>query len=110
MPGSARFQLAQRLKHLCERGLADLRLQALAILGRKEEAQAQRRQMFERWLDSDALRAWLKALPAFEDFEAERQALDFVMAHPDAELALHFLIAWPDLTRAAKLAFDRLCR
>ena len=93
-----------------ERGLADLRLQALAILGRKEEAQAQRRQMFERWLDSDALRAWLKALPAFEDFEAERQALDFVMAHPDAELALHFLIAWPDLTRAAKLAFDRLCR
>ena len=91
-----------------ERELADLRLKALETLGRKEDAQAQRRQIFERWLDSEALRAWLKALPAFEDFEAECQALDFVMAHPDAELALDLLIAWPDLARAAKLAFDRL--
>jgi hypothetical protein len=91
-----------------ERGLADLRLNALETLGRKEEAQAQRHRIFERWLDRDALHAWLKGLPAFEDFEAEQAALDFVVAHTDAALALDFLIAWPDLKRAARLVLQRL--
>ena len=91
-----------------ERELADLRLLALEKLQRTGMAQAERRQIFERWLDGDALRAWLKSLPAFEDFEAEQQALDFVVGHPDAALALDFLIAWPELKRAAKLALQRL--
>ena len=91
-----------------ERELADLRLRALETLGRKDMAQAERRQIFERWLDADMLRAWLKALPAFEDFEAEQQALDLVSRHEQATLALHFLIGWPDLIRAGKLVRDRL--
>ncbi len=91
-----------------ERELADLRLKALEKLGRKQDAQAQRRQIFERWLDAGTLRAWLKALPAFEDFEAEQKALDLVVGHPDAALALDFLIGWPDLKRAAKLVRQRL--
>lgn len=90
-----------------ERELVDLRLTALEKLGRKEEAQTQRRAIFERWLDAVALRSWLKALPAFEDFEAERQALDVAVDHRDATFALEFLIAWPDLTRAAKLVHRR---
>ncbi len=76
-----------------ERELVDLRLTALEKLGRKEEAQAQRRAIFEQWLDAVALRSWLKALPAFEDFEAERQALDLAADHQDATFALEFLIA-----------------
>lgn len=88
-----------------DRALAALKLQALEKLKRKDEAQAQRRLIFERWLDADALRAWLKALPAFEDFEAEQGALDYVRDQQPI-LALAFLIGWPDLMRAARLVRD----
>ena len=93
-----------------ERELADLRLKALEQLGRKADAQAQRRATFEQWLDSTALRTWLKALPAFEDFAAEQQALDLAVGHPDAMLALEFLIGWPDQKRGAKLVHQHLDR
>lgn len=88
-----------------DRALAALKLQALEKLKRKDEAQSQRRLIFERWLDADALRAWLKALPAFEDFEAEQGALDYVRDQ-EPLLALAFLIGWPDLMRAARLVLD----
>jgi len=88
-----------------DRALAALKLQALEKLKRKDEAQSQRRLIFERWLDADALRAWLKALPAFEDFEAEQGALDYVRDQ-EPLLALAFLIGWPDLMRAARLVRD----
>jgi hypothetical protein len=91
-----------------ERELAGLRLLALEKLKRTGMAQAERRQIFERWLEPNVLRAWLKGLPAFEDFEAEQQALDFVVGHADAALALDFLIAWPELKRAAKQVVRRL--
>ena len=91
-----------------DRALADLRLAALMTLGRAEQAQTQRRHIFERWLDAEMLRGWLKALPAFEEFEAERDALDLVAGHADAGLALDFLIRWPDLKRAAALVAQRL--
>lgn len=88
-----------------DRAMAALKLQALEKLKREDETQAQRRLIFERWLDADALRAWLKALPAFEDFEAEQGALDYVRDQ-EPILALAFLINWPDLTRAARLVRD----
>ena len=91
-----------------DRMLADLRLAALMKLGRTADAQTQRRLIFERWLDAEMLRGWLKALPAFEDFEAERDALDLVAGHADAGLALDLLIRWPDLKRAAALVTQRL--
>lgn len=83
--------------------LAVLRLAAFEKLSRKDMAQSQRREIFDRWLDPEMLRAWLKKLPDFEDFEAEQAALNGVLQHEDADLALHFLINWPDLKRAGKL-------
>ncbi len=90
-----------------DRELAELKLRALEVLKRHDEAQSQRRLIFERWLDAKALRAWLNALPAFEDFAAEQQALDQVRDEGDPIQALAFLINWPDLKRAAQLVCDR---
>ena len=90
-----------------DRELAMLKLRALETLKRGDDAQAQRRLIFETWLDPDALRAWLKALPAFEDFEAEQDALDHVRDRGDPVQALAFLVDWPDLKRAAQLVDAR---
>ncbi|TAJ75208.1 MAG: hypothetical protein EPO45_15525 [Sphingobium sp.] len=91
-----------------ERELADLKLRAFEALGRRDDVQAQRKAIFDRWLDSQSLRDWLRALPDFEDVAAERQALDQAMAYDRATSALAFLIAWPDLKRAGRLARERL--
>jgi tetratricopeptide (TPR) repeat protein len=91
-----------------ERELADLRLRAFVALGRREEAQAQRKAIFDRWLDSQALRDWLRNLPDFEDFDAERQALDQAMTFDPGVRALAFLVEWPDLGRAGQLIRSRL--
>lgn len=90
-----------------EREMAGLRLLALEKLKRTGMAQAERRKIFERWLDPEVLRAWLKGVPAFEDFAAERDALDFVLRHGEPTLALAFLIEWPDSKRAGDLVRDR---
>ncbi|AOF95014.1 DUF6880 family protein [Sphingobium sp. RAC03] len=91
-----------------ERELAELKLRAFEALGRRDDVQAQRKAIFDRWLDVQALRDWLRALPDFEDVAAERQALDQAMAYDRATSALAFLIAWPNLKRAGALARDRL--
>lgn len=91
-----------------ERELADLKLRAFEALGRRDDAQGQRKAIFDRWLDAQALRDWLRALPDFEDVAAERQALDQAMTYDRATSALAFLIAWPDLKRAGRLARERL--
>lgn len=91
-----------------EREMAGLRLLAFEKLKRHGMAQTERRRIFNRWLDPAMLRAWLKGLPAFEDFEAERDALDIVGRHPDATLAVAFLVNWPELRRASQLVSDRL--
>jgi hypothetical protein len=90
-----------------DRELAALKLRVLEALIRSDEAQVQRRSIFERWLDPDALRAWLRALPAFEDFVAEQDALDHVRDRGDPVQALAFLVNWPDLKRAAHLVGER---
>lgn len=91
-----------------ERELADLKLRAFETLGRRDDAQAQRKAIFDRWLEGQALRDWLKALPDFEDFDAERQALEQAMTYDRATSALAFLVAWPDLKRAGRLVRERL--
>ena len=91
-----------------ERELADLKLRAFEALGRRDDVQAQRKAIFDRWLDGQVLRDWLRALPDFEDVAAERQALDQDMTYDRATSALAFLIAWPDLKRAGRLARERL--
>jgi thioesterase domain-containing protein len=86
----------------------DLRIAALAALGRTDAVLALRWATFEQGLSAEHLRAHLKALPDFEDFQAEQKALAIAAQHDSAELALEFLVGWPALDRAATLVRDRL--
>jgi hypothetical protein len=86
----------------------DLRIAALDALGRKDEAQAVRWRHFERFLSAEHLRAYLKRLPDFEDFEAEQKALDVAAAHKQAARGLAFFIEWRALDRADRLVRERL--
>ena len=86
----------------------DLRIAALDALGRKDEAQAVRWRHFERFLSADHLRAYLKRLPDFEDFEAEQKALDVAAAHKQAARGLAFFIECRALDRADRLVRERL--
>ena len=81
----------------------DLRLGALDTLGRRDEAQALRWEVFKRWLTPQHLRPYLRALPGFDDMEAEERAMAHALAHPDRNLALSFLVVWPNLEAANRL-------
>jgi hypothetical protein len=84
----------------------DARLDALEVLGRGDEAQAQRWDFALMELSSRHLRDYLKRLPAFEDMPAEEKALDLVAEHDDLEEALWFLLHWPEPHRAARLVLS----
>lgn len=83
------------------------RVDALDALGRGEEAQVFRWERFAATLQPTHLRAYLRKLPDFEDFDAEQRALAHAMGYGNAHLALHFLVAWPDLQRASQLVLTR---
>ncbi len=83
------------------------RIAVLDALKRTDEAQAQRWQYFEQTLSAEHLRAHLKCLPDFEDVEAEERALEIARSHSNIHSALAFLIAWPDLRRAADLVLAK---
>ncbi|PZP44828.1 MAG: hypothetical protein DI601_11305 [Azospirillum brasilense] len=83
--------------------LTDLRITALDALGRREEAQTLRWEAFRCWLTPQHLRPYLRALPDFDDVEAENQAMAHALAHPDRNLALSFLVGWPNLEAANRL-------
>ena len=85
----------------------EVRIDTLEALGRGVEAQTARHERFKATLDPDHLRAYLRKLPEFEDFEAERNAIAYALAHPDIPRALAFLIDWPALGEAARLVLDR---
>jgi len=85
----------------------EVKLDVLEALGRKQEAQTFRWSCFEQSLDDQHLRDYLKRLPDFEDFEAERRALSFAVAHPKVHHALVFLVNWPALDRAAHMVLSR---
>jgi len=80
---------------------------ALLAVGRHEEAQRFRWRRFETRLAADHLRAYLKALPDFEDVAAERKALDHVLAFPHFGTALVFLVEWKAPREAARLVLER---
>jgi hypothetical protein len=86
----------------------DLRIAALDQLGRRKEAQAARWAWFEATLSLEHLREYLKRLPDFEDFEAERKSVAVAAAHASAERALAFLTELPDLAAADVLVRTRL--
>ena len=83
------------------------RIDTLEALGRPADAQAFRWERFLATLNATHLRAHLRALPDFEDFEAEQRALAHVLTSSDVHQALGFLIAWPDLVRANQLVLSR---
>jgi len=85
----------------------EARIDVLEALGRPDEAQAFRWTCFERSLDPEHLRAYLKRLPDFEDLEAEERARSHALAYPNAHHGLMFLTAWPALDQAAALVLAR---
>lgn len=85
----------------------DARIEVLEALGRADDAQTARWSCFEQSLSAKHLRAYLKRLPEFDDFDAEIKALDFVQDRSHLLQALSFLVSWPALDRAAKLVTHR---
>lgn len=82
-------------------------VEVLLATGRHEEAQQFRWTRFETRLDASHLRAYLKALPDFEDVVAERKALDHALGFPHFAVALSFLVEWKELRNAARLVLER---
>ncbi len=88
-----------------------VRLDVLEAVGRADEAQTFRLECYHRSLAADQLRAYLKRLADFDDVDAEEQAMAHAVAYPEVLSALHFLIQWPAMDRAAQLVqkrFDEL--
>jgi hypothetical protein len=83
------------------------RINALESLGRNEEAQAFRLLCFEKTLDDQHLREFIRRLPDFDDIEAEERAFAYVQAFADFHGALAFFLRWPSLSEAAKLITRR---
>lgn len=79
----------------------------LIALDRMDDAQAHRWARFTQTLQSGFLRSYLKALPDFEDIEAEDRARAHVLEFPDVMKALRFFLEWPDHPSAAELVQKR---
>ncbi|WP_019906905.1 DUF6880 family protein [Methylobacterium sp. 77] len=88
-----------------ERDILEIRI--LDALGRRQEAQEKRWARFEASLDREMLRDYVAKLPDFEDEEALERAFDHAATHADAYRALHFLVHWPKLDRAARLVLAK---
>lgn len=83
------------------------RIDVLNALDRKDEAQELRWACYADGLYPGHLRAYLDALPDFEDVEAEDRALEIAKAHPNVHLALEFLIDWKALSTASDMVITR---
>ena len=84
-----------------------IRIEVLEALERADEAQAFRWACFERSLNPEHLRAYLKRLPDFEDLEAEERGIAHALSHSGVHHALGFLVTWPALDQAAHLVLAR---
>jgi hypothetical protein len=82
------------------------RIAVLDALGRCEEAQQHRWQVFSKTLSIPVLREYLQRLDDFADVEAEEQALAAAEQHPLPLAALQFLVFWPSLPRAARYVIE----
>jgi hypothetical protein len=84
-----------------------VKIDTLETLGRSADAQADRWAIFERDLNADYLRAYLKQLPDFDDEEAEARAIAHVANYAGFHQALAFLANWPAHDTAAALILER---
>jgi hypothetical protein len=82
-------------------------LDALDATGQAERAQRLRWAAFEERLSGARLRAYLKALPDFDDVLAEERAFEYALGFPDFPTALLFFHTWPAHRQAAQLIADR---
>ncbi len=85
----------------------EARVDVFEALGQPDKAQVFRWQRFLATLNATHLRAYLRKLPDFDDFEAEQRAMAHALAFGDVHRALAFLIGWPDLQRASELVVSR---
>jgi hypothetical protein len=84
-----------------------MRVRVLEALGRIEDAKRFQWRCFERSLNADHLRSFLKQLPDFDDIEVEEKAMQHSLLFPNIHQALEFLILWPSLDKAAELVETR---
>lgn len=84
-----------------------VRIDVLDGLGRAADAQKARWAIFERALNADYLRTYLKQLPDFDDEEAADRAMDHARQYASFHQALAFLVEWPAHDAAAGLILDR---
>ena len=82
------------------------RIAVLEAVGRGEDAQQHRWQVFTRALSIPLLRDYLQRLDDFADVEAEERAFAVVQEHPLPLAALQFLVYWPALPRAARYVIE----
>ena len=82
-------------------------IDTLDALGHRERAQACRWAAFEERLSVERLRAYLKALPDFDDVVAEDKAMAHARVFPHVLTALHFFHEWPNPAQAAELILAR---
>jgi hypothetical protein len=85
----------------------DVWIEALEADGQNQLAQEARWAAFEQRLSPARLRMFLKRLPDFEDFEAERRARQHAFGYRSFALALDFFHRWPDPAAAAQLVIAR---
>jgi hypothetical protein len=83
-----------------------LEARILDAMDDRSEAQALRWRCFEIRLSADILRDYLKALPDFEDMEAEERAHAIALACENPNVALDFFLDWTRHDLAAKVIED----
>jgi hypothetical protein len=99
---------SEQNRHFGKDKWTDARIVTLDAVKRTDEAQALRLAFFQAHLSPSHLRAYLRRLPDFEDFEAEQRALDHVGGHANIHAALAFLVEWPAHERASRLVLSRI--
>ncbi len=82
-------------------------IDALVATGQIERAQQARWAAFEERLSVERLRAYLKALPDFDDVLAEEKAMEHALGFRSFSTALHFFHEWREPRRAAQLVLTR---
>jgi hypothetical protein len=82
------------------------RIAVLDALGRSEEAQQHRWQVFSKTLSIPLLREYLQRLDDFADVKEEERAFAVVEQHPLPLAALQFLVFWPSLARASRYVIE----
>jgi hypothetical protein len=82
-------------------------IDALDATGQAEKAQGLRWAAFKERLSVERLRAYVKALPDFDDVLAEERAMEHVLQFREFSAALHFFHTWPAHRQAAQLVLER---